>query len=182
MQIDIHRAESEDYAGILSLQAENFIGNLKPADLGDGFLSAQFSLEQLEMIASRLGVMVARSNEDVEGFICAEYPGDAARNAIVARMLETFPQLTYEGKRLNEYRSFIYGPACVRRRSRGKGLLGRLYEQLKLMTAGKFELGVAFVSQVNVRSMRAHVEGLRMIRVGEFGYQDQVYDILVFKV
>ena len=53
------RAMPQDYPAILRLQSENFIANLSKAGRKEGFLSAEFSLEQVASIAEDLGTTIA---------------------------------------------------------------------------------------------------------------------------
>jgi hypothetical protein len=61
-------------------------------------------------------------------------------------------------------------------------LLRGLYEAQKQELAGRFEVGVAFVSRTNPHSLEAHVAGLGMTEVGDFELKGNVYVILAFRV
>ena len=56
------------------------------------------------------------------------------------------------------------------------------YEAQKQELAGRFEVGVAFVSRTNPHSLHAHVVGLGMTEVGDFELNGNVYAILAFRV
>lgn len=77
-------------------------------------------------------------------------------------------------------RVFIYGPVCIDRAYRGRGLLRGLYETLRREVAGRYDIGVAFVADDNPRSLRVHVDGLGMGDVGEFVFWGKQYHILAF--
>jgi hypothetical protein len=61
-------------------------------------------------------------------------------------------------------------------------LLRGLYEAQRRDLAGRFDLGVAFVSRDNPHSLQAHVAGLGMTEVGDFELKGNVYVILAFRV
>ena len=71
---------------------------------------------------------------------------------------------------------------CIDRAYRGRGLLRGLYEAQKRELAGRFEIGVAFVSRSNPHSLKAHVAGLEMKEVCDFELKSNVYVILAFRV
>jgi predicted GNAT superfamily acetyltransferase len=157
------RAKPEDYPGILRLQSANFIANLSESERQEGFLSAQFTLDQTAQIAEDLGTMVAVVDNSLAGFVCA-----------FRREFDT-------GSPLSSFNSYIYGPVCIAREHRRRGLLRGLYEAQKKDLAGRFDVGVAFVSRSNPHSLRAHVAGLGMIEVGDFELKGNVYVILAFR-
>lgn len=176
------RARSQDYSDILNLQAANFIANLSAEERGEGFLSAQFSPEQTAQIAEDLGTMVAVIDDRVAGFLCAFRKEFDTGSPVIAKMLASYDQLSFDGRPLSEFSSYIYGPVCIAREHRRRGLLRGLYEAQKRDLAGRFEIGVAFVSRDNPHSLSAHVGGLGMIEAGDFSVNDKCYVTLAFRV
>ena len=176
------RAAPEDYPAILRLQSANFIANLSPEERNEGFLSAQFTLEQTAQIAEDLGTMVAVVDNSVAGFLCAFRREFETGSPVIAKMLDSYDRVTFEGRPLNSFNSYIYGPVCIARECRRRGLLRGLYDAQKNDLAGQYEVGVAFVSRNNFHSLQAHVGGLGMIEVGDFELKGNVYVILAFRV
>jgi len=175
-------AVAEDYPSILRLQSANYITNLSDEERKDGFLSAQFTLEQTAQIAEDLGTTVAVVDQELAGFLCAFRREFDTGSPVIAKMLESYDRVTFEGKALSSFNSYIYGPVCIAREHRRRGLLRGLYEAQKRDLAGRFEVGVAFVSRSNPHSLQAHVAGLGMIEVGDFELKGNVYVILAFRV
>ena len=175
------RAKPEDYPGILRLQSANFIANLSESERQEGFLSAQFTLDQTAAIAEDLGTMVAVVDNRLAGFLCAFRREFDTGSPVIAKMLDSYDRVTFEGKPLSSFNSYIYGPVCIARAHRRRGLLRGLYEAQKKDLAGRFDVGVAFVSRSNPHSLRAHVAGLGMIEVGDFELKGNVYVILAFR-
>ena len=180
--IEYRRAKPEDYSAILDLQSANFIANLSEEERAEGFLSAQFTVEQTARIAEDLGTMVAVVGNRVGGFLCAFRKEFDTGSPVIARMLESFDRLTFQGKPLDSLSSYIYGPACIGRDNRRRGLLRGLYEAQKRDLAGQFEIGVAFVSRNNPHSLSAHVSGLGMIEAGDFEVKGNTYATLAFRL
>lgn len=180
--VEYRRARPIDYPPILELQSANFIANLSTEERRQGFLSAQFSAAQTAQIAEDLGTTVALVNGQVAGFLCAfrnEFP---TGSPVIAKMLEAYDWLQLEGQRLKSFNSYIYGPVCIGREYRGRGLLRGLYEAQKKDLAGQFDLGVAFVARSNPHSLRAHIAGLGMTEVGDFEVSGNVYVTLAFRL
>ena len=169
-------------AAILDLQSANFIGNLAPSERQAGFLSIECSLAQLEAMAADVGIIVACEDGRLAGYLCASSCEFNRQFPLLARMIEQFGRMSVRSRLLACSRVFIYGPVCIDRPYRGRGVLGGLYQTLKNTVAGRFDVGVAFVAKENAHSLRAHVEQLTMEHVGDFGYSGKDYHILAFEV
>lgn len=176
------RAEASDYPAILRLQSANFIGNLPLEERQEGFLSAEFSPQQVAGMAEDLGTMLAVVSGEVAGFLCAFRREFNHGSAVIDEMLKSYDRVRFEGKPLSAFNSYIYGPVCIGRAYRGKGLLAGLFEAQKADLAGQFDLGVAFVSSDNPHSLRAHVSGLGMTEVGDFKVSAKTYVVLAFRL
>jgi hypothetical protein len=175
-------ATLDDYPAIVDLQAVNHIRNLSLEERKQGFLSAEFSPAQVAAIAQDLGITVAVSAGELAGFLCAFRKEFNHGSPVIAKMLDSYDRAEFEGRRLSAYASYIYGPVCIARAFRGKGLLRGLYEAQLNLLAGQFDLGVAFVSRDNPHSLNAHVIGLGMKEAGEFQLGGSSYVILAFAV
>lgn len=180
--IEYRRARPEDYAEIVRLQRANYIANLTAEERREGFLSAEFSLDQVAAIASDLGIAIVTMDDALAGCLCGIRREFDHGSPVVAKMLESYDQATFEGKPLSAFNSYIYGPVCIARQYRRRGLLRGLYDFQNKDLAGQFEVGVALVSHSNPHSMQAHVEGLGMTEAGEFELNGNLFAILAFRV
>lgn len=171
-------ATANDRAAILQLQSANYIANL--SDRKDGFLSAEFTAGQIAAIAGDLGITVAVCSAEIAGYLCAFRKDFDHGSPVLAKMLQAYDATHFKGKPLSSYESYIYGPVCVGREYRGRGLLRGLYEAQRKELTGRFEVGVAFVSRDNSHSLQAHVAGLGMSEVGKFAVKEARYVILAF--
>ena len=182
MSVEFRRSRPEDYPEVLALQSANFIGNLSEEDRKEGFLSAQFTAEQTARIAEDLGTMLGIVEQRVAGFLCAFRNEFETGSPVIAAMLRSYDRLSYEGRPLSSFQSYIYGPVCIAREHRRRGLLRGLYEAQKRDLAGQFDIGVAFVARNNPHSLGAHVHGLGMIEAGDFMFNDNRYAALAFRL
>lgn len=176
------RANASDLTAILKLQEANFVGNLAPDERREGFLSATFTRDQLEAMVADGAVLVASNDDSVAGFLLASGPGFNHEAPLISRMMRELIRIQHRGKPVAAQRFFMYGPVCIDRPYRGRGLLRGLYEALLREMAGKYDVGVAFVSEDNPHSLRAHVQGLGMAEAGQFEFGGHGYKILAFTV
>lgn len=176
------RAAVGDYSSIVRLNAENYLVNLSTEERRDGFLSAVFSIEQVAAMANDLGIMVALDGPDVVGFVCAFRNNFDHGSLVVSKMIESYDRASFEGKPLTEYKTYAYGPVCIDRRYRRKGLLRGLYEAQRNDLAGQFEVGVALIARDNPHSMEAHVKGLGMTEAGEFEVNGKLFVTVAFRL
>ena len=182
MSMTFRRAVLEDVPAILAVQAANFVGNLNDAERQDGFLSVEFTCEQLEEMADNVGIVVASDGARLAGYLCASSCEFNRPFPRLAAMMQQLDGIDYGGRPLASARLFIYGPVCIDRPYRGCGLLRGLYTTLKSEVARRYNVGVAFVAYDNPHSLRAHVVGLGMDLVGEFIFSGKRHHILAFAV
>ncbi len=181
-RVQYRRAGARDYSAILGLNQANLRGNLDREECSDGFLSALFSASQIAAMAEDLGIMVAVIENKVAGFLCAFRNEFDHGSAVVGKMIESYNHIRLDGRALSDYRSYVYGPVCIDRPHRRKGLLRGLYEAQRKDLAGLFEIGVALVSRDNPHSLEAHVLGLGMTIAGDFEVNGQPFATVVFRL
>jgi GNAT superfamily N-acetyltransferase len=169
----------DDLPGVLALQEANLHANLSEPERAGGFLSARFGAEQFIAMAGQVGVMVATASERVVGYACASEVDFNRRFPLLAAMIDAFPRTPYRGGMLDRATCFVYGPVCVDRAWRGRGVLRGLVNALREHTAGRFDCGVAFIARDNQRSLVAHVQGLGLLQAGEFEHDGRAYHLVV---
>lgn len=180
--MEFRRAKPEDITAILDVQAANFIGSMEDTERRDGFLSMQFTREQFQEMASHVGIVVAVTGDHLAGYLCASSCEFNRPFPLLAAMMQRFDTIDYRNRSLASSRVFIYGPVCIDRAYRSRGLLRRLYETLRREVSGRYDIGVAFVADDNPHSLHAHADGLGMAHVGEFIFSGKRYHILAFDV
>jgi L-amino acid N-acyltransferase YncA len=177
-----HRATDADYAGMLQLQEANLFDNLSPEERKDGFLMARFSAEQFADMNRNAAIVVAEDGGRVAGYACCADIEYSRQFPLLTTMIGSFRRTSFLGTPLADSRACIYGPVCVDRASRGKGVFRKLIAVVKEELAGKFDVAVAFIAKSNSRSLAAHVDGLGMIVAGDFRHSDKDYWIVCFGV
>jgi Acetyltransferase (GNAT) family len=178
----IRPALAADIQPILSIQTANLHANLTEEERRDGFLSAAFTVEHFAQMMREVAVMAAEDGGEVCAYLCAGTLAFHRQFPLLAAMLDRFPRVHFLGRPLAAQRTFIYGPVCVARPHRGRGLLRGLYDALRREVAGGYDAGVAFVAKDNQRSLAAHTEGLGMTIAGDFAFNGKKYWILAFHI
>jgi hypothetical protein len=74
--------------------------------------------------------------------------------------------------------AYLYGPICVARAERGRGLAARMFAALRMQLPGR--AGILFIRRDNDDSMKAHLK-MGIHEVGEFTYHDAIHAILAYK-
>ena len=174
-------AAPADFEGILLLQHQNLKTTLQE-DLSQGFLSIEFTREQLHSINSELGIFVALQEKEVVGYLIAESIEFAIGSPLIAYLLKRLREFVHEGATLSACCLFVYGPVCIDKQHRGQGVLQELFRVMVQTLRGNYDVGVGFVSEQNPRSLAAHQGKLGMQVVDEFELGGNNYKTLVFRV
>jgi hypothetical protein len=176
------KADPSDFPKILELQKDNLIQNLLPPDQKDGFLSIEYSHNELERFSNELGIFIAMDNYSLSGYLIVQRMDFAKQSPLINTMANRFTDVLYQSQPLSGYQSFLYGPVCVSKQSRGQGVLEGLFNAMRQTVKGQYDVGVAFVSELNPRSLHAHQDKLGMKIADEFEFNGQKYWTLVFEV
>lgn len=178
----IRRVTDRDYPDLLQLQESNLIENLPTEQHKDGFLSARFAAEQFAQMNREAAVAVAENHGRIVGYACSAGVDFSRQFPILAAMIATFRRLTYLGTTLIDARVCIYGPVCVDRAWRERGVLRGLIARIKAELAGQFDVAAAFISKANSRSLAVHVDGLGMTLLGDYVFEAGRYWIVAFGI
>lgn len=176
------RLAPRDLPGVLELQEFNHFESLTQEQQKEGFLSARFSAEQFAQMNREAAFVVAEAQGHVVGYACSAGVDFSRQFPILDAMIATFGKLTYLGTTLIDARVCIYGPVCVDRAWRGRGVLRGLINRLKEELAGRFDMAAAFIAKTNSRSLAAHVDGLGMTVLGDYAFGTGRYWIVAFGI
>lgn len=174
------KANPADFPRILELQKLNLFQNLEPQDQKEGFLSIEYSAEELALLNQEMGIFIALKDDHLAGFLINQTMEFAVQSPLITAMVKRFPDIQYKGRPLSSFRTFMYGPVCVDKKYRGQGILEGLYGIMLKAVQGQYDVGVAFVSDNNPHSFYAHRDKLGMNVVDEFRFNNQKYYTLVF--
>ena len=181
-KIDYRRAVDSDFTQILALQAQNLRWNLDEAQQQQGFLSVEYTAQDLAAINDGLGIFVAVEGDRVLAYAMAETQEFAGGVPLIAHMLSRFPSARFEGRPVSNLRYLIYGPVCIDRAARGHGLLNGLLQALSTALSAHFDLGIAFIAQSNIHSYHAHVRKNNMAVIDEFEFDGRQFWTVAFRL
>jgi hypothetical protein len=185
MTLVVRLATARDVPGIAELETRNYIGNLDPADTGDGFISVLHSPEWFSRCVDSGEVHVAANEDDtVAGFIvitAAPDPASAGLPPIVQTMLELAETLEVNGKPIARHRFALRGPVCIDKTARGRGVYSAFNSVTRRAYRDRFDLGVLFVAAGNPRSLHTTTTKLGAHPLAEFQAEGRRYHFLAYE-
>ncbi len=172
----------EHFKGILKLQRENHYSMVGPEEQAQqGFVFATHDIGTLKKMALTVPQIVAIYEGNVVGYTLAMTASMESKIKELVPMFNEFKRCVYRGKLLTEYNYIVGGQVCVDKDHRGKGLLKRLYHELRNNTDPRYSICVTEISQRNSKSLGAHLNmGFEIIRT----YEDEkeVWDIVAWQM
>ncbi|MGH7152410.1 MAG: GNAT family N-acetyltransferase [Acetobacteraceae bacterium] len=181
MAITYRRAVAADYPALVRIAADSARDNPEATARGHGFLTGHFDTRKFAEFNADLGILVADVGGEIAGFLCATTRRSAVHAPIVQAMLDACRQARLDGRSLDAFELFNYGPVCIAPKWQGRGLLKGLFGALKRELKGRFEVGVLFIDADNPHSLQAHERGLGMTRAGGFEFNGRIYHLLAFR-
>lgn len=177
--MEILLATMDDFDGILALLKANHADNLTPEEKTEGFVTTNFTREQMEtLIVQEKGVVIAKENGRVVGFATAAPWDFWAQWPLFTYMIDHLEEYTFQGKTLTVENCYQYGPVCVDRAFRGTGLFQKLFYASLESMAYRFPVMATFINQVNPRSYRAHTKKVPMDTCGTFPFNGNQYYLM----
>ncbi len=146
-EYDICFATPDDISGILALQDPNLV------ERGGG-LSVRQNANWFRRAILDKSVVVARKNAKVVGYALGTSLEAKAHIPIIKAMLRIFPPPPD---------CYLYGPVCVAKSERGKGIAALLFNELQTHKNGR--PAMTFIRADNAVSLRMH----RKIGMNELG-------------
>lgn len=174
-------ATCNDIEAILTLHFKYQINSIHEDDKKDGFVTTAFTKEQLhELIEKEQGIFIACEEDEVIAYVMSASWQFWEAWPIFAHMLSELPRLSYLGQQLTPYNSYQYGPVCVDKRVRGRGILEELFEFARQHMSKRYPILVTFINKLNPRSFTAHTQKLGLEVIHEFTFNNNHYYELVY--
>ncbi len=182
-KLHFRRALPADYPALEILLNAFYIGNLSTGDArADGFLSAPFTQAQIAGINEGLGALVAVEGDAVLGFLGLSESDALASGPVTQAMAAAMQRTTFDGRPLAACKTFIFGPIAIARQARGRGIFRGLYRAMwNLLDQARYELGLAFIAQNNLRSLTVHREALGVVVLSAFDCGDEAYWLVAYR-
>ena len=174
-------AQIKDIEKVLELHSKYQIDSIKQEDKKDGFITTAFTKEQMvDLITLEQGLFIAIENEKIVAYVMSASWKFWSRWPMFAFMMEDLPNLEYLDQKLTVQNSYQYGPVCVDKEYRGKGVLEKLFDFARQNMSKRFPILVTFINKINPRSYEAHTKKLKLEVIEEFSYNNNNYYELVY--
>ena len=169
-------AELSDIEGVLALLKAYQINTIAEEDKEDGFITADFTEAQIqELIMQERGCFIAKDQERIVAFAMSASWGFWSQWPIFQKMVEDLPSLTYKGYQLSEENSYQYGPVCVARDYRGRGVFQQIFSFALQQMSHRYPVLLSFINTINQRSYAAHITKLGLDVIQQFQFKDNTY-------
>lgn len=176
----ICQADMSDYQGILSIHRKYHTNYIKPEDRPDGFVTTNFTEEQLEkLIVKERGVTIAKDGEGTVLAYAMAAPWEFwAPWPLFTCMIEKLPEFSLDGRPITVENSYQYGPICIDRSVRGTGLFEKVFCASLASMADRWPIMATFINQINGRSYAAHTRKVPMTTAGTFQFNQNDYYLM----
>lgn len=178
--IQLEIAKLNDIKGILALQELYLVSNLSEEEKASGFVTTPFSIAQLTEIINQEGLFVAKDNHEIIAYIFAGSWHFFSQWPIFNHMTALFPDLRFLDFEITTTNSFQYGPICIDKKYRGKGLITVFFEFMRIHMLKKYPLSLTFINKTNMPSQKAHTEKLQWTIIADFHFNNNYYFILAY--
>jgi len=162
--------QSEPVVSLATLKDVDEIVRLIEANSADhgGHISPEFGRATIEGLLERSAIILTvRIGARLAGVLFST-DKEFQFTPSVSAMLRAWP---------GRSSAYVYGPVCIDERDRGKGLLAKLFDELKKRLPGRE--AVLFIERKNETSLRAHLRlGMRV--VAEFSHRGKDFLVLHF--
>ena len=178
--IELEVAKLSDIDGILALQELYLVSNLSEEEKVAGFVTTPFSIPQLTEVIGQQGLFLAKDNNKIIAYIVAAGWDFFNQWPIFKHMTILFPDLTFLDFDITTTNSFQYGPICIDKAYRGKGLITPLFEFMRIHLVKRYPLALTFINKTNIPSTKAHTEKLKWTIIADFHFNNNNYFILAY--
>ena len=180
--LKLHVAKLNDIEGVLALQELYLVSNLSEDEKKSGFVTTPFTIEQLTHVINNEGVFIAKDNNKIIAYIFAESWQFFSQWPIFEHMISLLPELSFLDFEITPTNSFQYGPICIDKKYRGKGLINLLFEFMRIHVVKKYPLSLTFINKSNAPSLKAHTEKLQWTIIADFQFNNNNYFILAYNM
>ncbi|HJQ99058.1 MAG TPA: GNAT family N-acetyltransferase [Candidatus Polarisedimenticolaceae bacterium] len=141
----------------------------------EGFVFARHSVPLLQRMAAELPQAIALADDVVVGYCLSLSLSLRGEVPALSPMFVELDRCSFRGCPLPSIRYFVGGQVCVDRDYRGRGLLARLYDHVRVSAPASYELCVTEIAVRNQVSVRAHEKmGFETISTYTDGREDWI--------
>ena len=169
-------ATLSDIDGVLSLHAKYQVNSIKEEHRKDGFVTTDFTKEQLtELIQNENGLFIATVEDVVVAYVMAASWHYWSKHPVQAYMISQLSNYEFNCVELTSENSYQYGPVCIDTSVRGTGILEKIFAFALDAMSKRYPLLVTFINKTNPRSFSAHTQKLGLSVLSEFQFNNNNY-------
>lgn len=174
-------ATSKDIKGFKKIHQKYHISSISEDDKKNGFVTTNFSDEQLESLINEPGVFICLEKNKIIGYVTSASWEYWSKWPMYAYMIKELPNLTFE-KTITTKNSYQYGPVCIDKDYRGMGILENLFKLSLDEMKKKYSYVITFINKTNTRSYAMHTKKLKFQVMKEFEYNNNQYYELIYPI
>ena len=174
----ITQARFEDIDSLLELHKKYHVSTVSEEDKPDGFITTDFTPEQLKGLIDEDGITIIKDGDNVLGYAMAASWQFWSEWPFFANMIKLLPDNSFEGTVLDMENSYQYGPITLDRSIRGTGMFEKLFNASLKNMSKRYPIMVTFINQINDRSYVAHTEKVPMEVISTFVFNNNDYYML----
>ncbi len=161
----------EEIDQIKILQNQNLQTNLEEEEIQkEGFLTAQFSIEFLELMHRDSPSIIAVDKGEVIGYVLVTTKAVLGHHPLIDDLFSNVDKQIYGGKSLEDIPYVLSGQLCVSKSYRGQGLAKQLYTFFKSSYSDNYSYCITDIDLKNPRSLQAHIKtGFKIIDTSTYG-------------
>lgn len=178
--IQFEIATISDIEGVLALQELYLGANLSEEEKASGFVTTPFTVAQLTEVIHQNNLFIAKDHNKIIAYIFAGSWDFFKQWPIFSHMMSLFTDLTFLDFEISATNCFQYGPICMHKEYRGKGLIALFFEFMRIHMVHKYPLSLTFINKINIPSTKAHTEKLQWTIIGDFQFNNNAYFILAY--
>jgi len=170
--IEIKRVSTlQEIAAIKSLQSLNLKTNLSMEEkMMEGFLTAEYSIEFLELMHQEEPSIIAKDGDQVVGYALVATKSVRHHHKLLESLFEVIDTKKISHQPLVEANYVVVGQLCVAKAYRGIGLSQKLYAFFQKELSDKYQFCITDVDEKNKRSLKAHQKaGFFVLDMLEYG-------------
>ena len=176
--IQFEVAKNSDIEGVIALQSIYLVSNMTEEEKASGFVTTPFSIEQLQEVIRQEGLFIAKDDGKIIAYIFAASWQYFSQWAIFNHMTPMLPALSFSHFEMTDLNTFQYGPICIDKKYRGKGLINPFFDFMRIHLMKRFPVSITFINKTNMPSQKAHIEKLKWAVIGDFEFNNNNYFIL----
>ncbi len=148
---------TDELQQIVELSHKNLRGNI-PLNEHEtqGFITWDYSFDLLKKMNAQQPHIIVKENNKVIGYALVALKTASHFHTDLEAMIQQLERITYNGKKLSEYRYYVMGQICIDHHYRGKGVFKMLYTHHKKLFEEEYDFVVTEISTRNNCSLRAH--------------------------